>query len=297
MDPEQARSERVLTPAVDVYALGAILYELLTGQPPFRGPTSLDTILEVLEREPTPPRAIHSTANRDLSQIALKCLEKDPARRYASAAALADDLDRWLVGEAVIARRGSVAQRVLAWARREPGLSCRLVMFSICFVITKFKYQIQPEVSLSQHLRITAILAGWAVISVLCQAALRRDRSAAIIAAGWLATDAGVLTGLLVLDESQETPLTIAYGLLVAASGVWLRVGLVWFATVTAVVGYLVLVTDAALTRGLTRAPHHHVIAVIALVASGAVVAFQVHRARLLSRYQRGSMTQATGRT
>ncbi|MBX7105245.1 MAG: protein kinase [Gemmataceae bacterium] len=121
MAPEQAKADVTLTTAVDIWSLGAILHERLTGKPPFRGETPLATLKLLVESDPARPRSVNPHIDRDLETIVLKCLEKDPSRRYASADALANDLDRWSRGEPILARPASGIERAWRWVKRRPA--------------------------------------------------------------------------------------------------------------------------------------------------------------------------------
>lgn len=124
MSPEQARGEsKRLTTATDIYSLGAILYQLLTGQPPFTGESVMEVLRQTLEAEPIPPGKLVQEVDRDLESICLKCLDKEPARRYGSALALAEDLECWLRLEPVTARPVTTIQRAIKWTRRRPAVA------------------------------------------------------------------------------------------------------------------------------------------------------------------------------
>jgi serine/threonine protein kinase len=128
MAPEQAAGNtRHVGPAADVYSLGAILYELLTGRPPFVGASLLETIEQVKSAEPVPPSRLVPGLPRDLNTIALTCLQKEPARRYPSAAALAEDLGRYLDGAPIVARPVPFWERGVKWARRRPAIAVLVV--------------------------------------------------------------------------------------------------------------------------------------------------------------------------
>ncbi len=135
MAPEQARGGSDVTTQVDVYGLGAVLYELLTNRPPFKGIDALDTVAQVRERDVTRPRSIAPLIDRDLETICLKCLSKDAARRYGSAEALADDLDRWRDGEPILARRIGRLERARKWARRNPAVSALAAVTAVLILV------------------------------------------------------------------------------------------------------------------------------------------------------------------
>ena len=304
MAPEQASGSRKgLRPTTDVYGLGAIFYELMTTRPPFRAESVPETVVAVLERDPIPPRELCPQVPKELETICLKCLEKSPQDRYASAAALADELDRFLQGEVIDAT--TLIPRLRRWNRREPELVARLGGLLLVALIAQFNYYfLSAQPDFWHHYTIQGVLALWAVSAVIFQAMLRSGWQSDRVRVLWSAADIALLTVELKLFEQLlrtsaldaevrvETTLLVGYPLLIAASGLWWRVNIVWITTALAMAAYTWLYIDAAVQWRAGRIAwnpspdlQHPNIFLAALFLTGYVVARQVRRILLLSRY------------
>ena len=154
MPPEQASGKiDEVTESADVFSLGAILYCLITGRPPFQAASQMDTLLQVLEKEPVPPRQFNPAIPRDVETICLKCLRKDSQRRYDSATALAEDLGRWLNQEPILARPVSRAEKTWLWCRRKPAVAGSIAAIVVAAVIVMVVIGVQRRQNTLKRVR------------------------------------------------------------------------------------------------------------------------------------------------
>ncbi len=290
MSPEQAAGHAgQIGPKSDVYSLGAVLYELLTGQPPFREENPLDTLVCVLDMEPTLPRRFNPRIPRALEVICLKCLAKSPEDRYQTASDLADDLEHFLKGEEIVARPPSFLQRLWSWTRREPALASRLAALGTFYAVTVANYAV-GRVALDFCEKITVLVLIWAVSSIVCQQLLKTSRWSFSARFLWGTLDSAILLGVLLVADGVVSPLIVGYPLLIVGSGLWFRVRFVWYMTALSLISYGVLVADFYYRRpelGQTFEVHfdRHAIFAIALVVIAGAVAYLVERVRALSSY------------
>jgi serine/threonine-protein kinase len=285
MAPEQAAGRTDVTASADIYSLGAILYELGAGRPPFRARTVMETLVQVMEREAVSPRRLNPAVPADLDFICLKCLEKDPARRYDSAGALADDLDRYLLGEVVEASRGSILGAVLRKARREPELATRLGALAILGTFVQLKFMLGSFHQWTQHVMVTAVLVVWALTTLLSHFALRKDWRAEFVKLAWITAEVLMTSAILRIRDNTMSAGVVVYPLLIVAAGLWSRVRLVWWATFTAVIAYCLLALESFVRKGLPGPENNESIVVGVLIVTGFVVSKHVNRILAISSY------------
>ena len=282
MAPEQISGEET-TPATDIYSLGAVFYQILTGRPPFRGGGVAETLEQVLERDPVPPRQLRPSIPRELEFICLRCLEKDPRKRYPTAAALAADLNRYLQGEELHAGPTSLVTRLRRWARRESEVACRLVGQGLILALTQVNFLINPAPDVAVHLATTAVELLWLCSSLLLRRVARNERHWELIRMAWITLDVAILAAILRILGAADSSLIVGFPMLIAASGLWNRVRLVWLTTALSMLGYLILATDAWLRDAPRDRNDHPDIVLAGLAVTGLVIAQQLRRIRALS--------------
>ncbi len=244
MPPEQATgNNKEVTNASDVYSLGAILYTLLTGQPPFVAGNSTETLMQVLQDDPLRPRNIKAGIPVDLEAICAKCMEKKPVDRYFSAANLAADLDRFLNGNPIHAKN-DWKRRTKRWISREPVLAAHLALVPILAVTVFFATELATEKPVNaygwsgQFSRNIYVLLAWGMAAIGLQKIHNRFRSESFIPTLWAGMDPIFLAGLLFLNSQPRGLLMSAFPLLILVISLFRRVDLIFVATISSLVGF-----------------------------------------------------------
>ena len=284
MAPEQAQGDHDrIGPTTDVYGLGAILYRAITGVAAVVGINAIDTVQMTLKADIVPPRRHAREIPADLQWICLQALRRRPEDRYESAAALAADLDRFLVGEPVLATAGSIAHRFVSWNRRRPLLATHFWGLLVMMVITAINFlgqTVAGGASLAYLIQIEIIFAAWlcgvTITNVLIEWVPRwADRLAALC----LILDVVMLTELLMAVDDVPGQVLIGYAALVVVAGLFYRLEAVVLTTAAALVGHVVL----GVVRPEVADPLHHFIFFDALLMIiGGITAFLVMRVRRL---------------
>jgi eukaryotic-like serine/threonine-protein kinase len=285
MSPEQATGHsRDVKPAADIYSLGAILYQLLTGRPPFVEENLMDLLLALQSGDPLLPRQLNPKIPRALELICLKCLQKVPEERYPSAEALAEDLEHYLRGEPLMVRPPTVTQKFLAVTRRQPALSVRLTGLALFLIVEWTNYEFDL-VDRPFHIKATGLLILWMLLSIGCKIFFERGRWVRPARYIWGLSDSLLLLMMLLIGDGVMSPMVIGYPLLIVISGLWFRVGFVWFVTGLSLLSYaaLMVVFYCGNPPPQFSGYGRHVVFTVGLAILGGVVAYLCQRVQTLT--------------
>lgn len=256
MSPEQASGKaREVGPESDIFSLGAIFYECLTGRPAFDADHPLDAVLQVIETEPPPLKRYVSGVPRDVERIMLNCLEKDRGSRYTQAQHVADDLRACLAGEAISQRRSSVVAFTRRVFRRRPALLLRLFGIGAIALVVQLAHWtgVRPpeetvgnaaaSVMLGDHYNVMAVITGWFITAILLHLIMGMGQKVTSrwLPYAWSFVDTFFLTWTLAITLAPLEAPAVGYPCVIAVAGVWLRPPVVWFTTLITGVGYALL--------------------------------------------------------
>jgi serine/threonine-protein kinase len=289
MAPEQASGNiREVGRAADIYAIGAILYFCLTSRPPFLAGSPVETLVKILESEPPTPRSINRAVPVELERICLRCMEKDPKHRYGSALAVAEELDRYLKGQPILAEAPSLQNRFRRFAKQYPGFTAHLLAIAFVLILSQARFFASGFQDGTAHIQVSVLLLGWIAF---CSAmhfvtGLRHAVTAQQwIEAIWLCMDVLFLSGLLYLltTETHDPSLAlIGFPMLIVASGLFFRVRLVCLMTIVSILAFAIL---QIATAHLPRFVHYQIGFAVLLAIIGGCIMYQIRRVRLLTQY------------
>ena len=285
MPPEQVTGvSGDIAVTVDIYALGAVLYNITTGNRPFRAADALQIMVKVLDSEPEPMRRLNPLIPRDLESICLKCLNKQPHGRYPTAGALAEDLGRLLSAQPVEARPANGYQTVRRWMRQKPLLAAHLAALLWVNAMVQVKYLFGVWLS-TTHVGMTSALSVWVVFCLIFHTTAQVASLRNITRYAWAGIDVAMLTTVLYLSPPPLGPLLVGYPLLIVGAGLFFRQGLVIYTTFFCLLSFAWL----SFLRPDQVGPYDYQITLgVMLAILGCVVVFQVNRARAMSDLYEG---------
>jgi serine/threonine-protein kinase len=277
MAPEQARGEP--EKASDIHALGAILFVLLTGRTPFG--SGRRALAKIIHEEAPGPRQVDPAVPATLDRIVRKCLRKDPSARYETAVQLAAELDRFRRNEPLIhTPADTVVQALYLWSRQHRELTSRLIGLVSILALTQFNYFVilpKGDRVLNLHVIVTVVELLWILTSILFDWLSWNEGPHEPMRPAWIGVDVTLLTILLGSLDAARSAMVLGYPLMIAWSGLWSRLRLVWLTTAMCIAGYATLVIGAKeWTTGTTNHDPNVVIAM--LLVMGYVTALQAEK-------------------